>query len=331
MFKKPEVTFPKLMPTAIKPTKNVILFGEVLFDAFPDRLVLGGAPFNVACHLRAFGFNPTLITRTGSDEYRDILLAAMHRFDMETMGVQCDPSRPTGRVQVHIDHNGHQFEILPDQAYDYIHPAITRMVALSAQADMVYFGTLAQRSKTSRRALNALLECTSAPRMLDINLRSPWYDPYTLRRSLTQADVVKVNVEELEALASMLRLPGNGDHTTAAALVKLYELVCLLVTYGEHGAWVLNKDGTEVHTEGQVLDTPMADTVGAGDAFSAVFIVGALSGWPLAQTLVRANAFASAVCGIRGAVPDNHKFYEPFLNDWQSGDLMKIESARNSR
>lgn len=317
MFKKPDVIFPMLMPSSGKPSRNVILFGEVLFDVFPDQLVLGGAPFNVACHLQAFGLNPILITRTGNDELRDMLLAVMSRFGMETIGVQCDPKYPTGQVVVHLANEDHSFEILPNQAYDYIHPAITRMVSLSVHPEMIYFGTLAQRNKTSRRALNALLESTPAPRMLDINLRKPWYDLYTLKRSLTNADIVKVNAEELATLGGMLRLQGNDFRSIAEALLQHYRLNCLLVTLGANGAWMLNKDGTETNANSQASKTPITDTVGAGDAFSAVFIAGGLYGWPIDLTLIRANAFATAVCGLRGAIPEHPDFYTPFLNEWQ--------------
>jgi fructokinase len=315
MFKKPEINFPELATAPSRPTRSVILFGEVLIDAFPDRLVLGGAPFNVARHLRAFGLNPILISRTGNDEYRNILLAAMAGFGMETMGVQCDPTHPTGQVQVHVDKDGHRFEILPEQAYDFIHPAITRMVTLSAQADLVYFGTLAQRNKTSRRALGTLLRSNAAPRMLDINLRKPWYDVATLKRSLAHADIVKVNEEELVTLAGLLRLQVADERAAAEMLIRQYDLECLLVTYGEMGAWLLNKDGTEVDIEG-IAGQSVADTVGAGDAFSAVFITGALSGWPVRKTLMRANAFAAALCSQHGAIPETADFYSPFLVEW---------------
>lgn len=317
MFKKPEINFPDLMPAPRKPKRNVILFGEVLLDVFPDRLVLGGAPFNVARHLRALGLNPILITRTGNDEFRDILLAAMARFGMETMGVQCDPVHPTGRVMVHLDKGSHRFEILPDQAYDFIHHAIARMVTLSAQAELVYFGTLAQRGKTSRQALDALLKSDSAPRLLDINLRPPWYDPATLKHSLAQADLVKVNAKELAELAALLHLPAGDERAVAEALIRQYGLECLLVTRGEHGAWILTRDSIETVADGQPPERPVVDTVGAGDAFAAVFIAGALYGWTMEQTLARANAFAAALCSERGAIPDDPEFYAPFLRDWQ--------------
>lgn len=317
MFKKPEVTFPELTPAPTKSPGNVVLFGEVLIDAFPDRLVLGGAPFNVACHLRVFGLRPILVTRTGNDEFRYILLSAMSRFDMETVGVQCDPVHPTGRVRVKITAQGHSFEIIPDQAYDFIHPTITRMVTLSAQPELVYFGTLAQRNKTSRRALGTLLKSTAAPRMLDINLRKPWYDLNTLKRSLAHADIVKVNEEELAILAGMLRLQEKDERSAAAALLHQYGLECLIVTCGENGAWLLNRDDTEMQADSGGTGARIVDTVGAGDAFSAVFIVGALRGWPIDLTLARANVFAAAMCRQRGAIPESPDFYLPFLRDWQ--------------
>ena len=327
MFKKPEINFPELITAPSKPTRSVILFGEVLIDAFPDRLVLGGAPFNVARHLRAFGLNPILISRTGTDEFRNILLNAMTRFGMETIGIQCDPTHPTGQVRVHVDKGGHRFEIMPDQAYDFIHPAITRMVTLSAQADLVYFGTLAQRNKTSRRALGTLLRSNGAPRMLDLNLRKPWYDLPTLKRSLANADILKVNEEELVTLAGLLRLQAADERIAAEALIHQYDLECLLVTYGEMGAWLLNKDGTEVDIEG-VAGQDIADTVGAGDAFSSVFITGALSGWPIRLTLARANMFAAALCSQHGAIPEDPDFYTPFLKDW--GLMQEVRIRQHS-
>lgn len=313
MFKKVEIDLPEF--NSSKPTGKVLLFGEVLIDAFPDRLVLGGAPFNVARHLRAFGLNPMLISRTGNDEYRNIVLAAMDYYDMETLGVQCDLTHPTGKVSVHISKEGHRFNVLPDQAYDFINPAITRMVTLSAQADMVYFGTLAQRNTMSRRALDALLSSTSAPRMLDLNLRKPWYDPSTLKRSLTHANVLKVNEEELHVLSDMLKLQAEDERAAASQLMRQYGLECVLVTYGEVGAWMLDKEGAEIDMPG-IAANSVVDTVGAGDAFSAVFIAGALSGWPAPLTMTRANAFAAAICSQTGAIPEHPDFYTTFLREW---------------
>ncbi|MDP3687992.1 MAG: carbohydrate kinase [Sulfurimicrobium sp.] len=309
---------PKLLTKPVRQGGTVALFGEILADRFPDRSVLGGAPFNVARHLQAFGLHPVLITRTGSDALREELLTCMEKSGMDTLGVQCDPLHPTGQVIVHMEQGGHRFEISPNQAYDFIHAGVARMVALSTQPDLIYFGTLAQRHKISRRALNGLLQSVNAPRMLDINLRAPWYDAQTLKRSLLRADLVKINDEELKIIARQLRLPGDNAVEQARGLIEQFSLAQLLVTCGAAGAWHLTADGTLTYAEGGALASGMVDTVGAGDGFAAVFILGTQRGWPASLILSRANRFAAALCGIRGAIPEDPHFYQPFLQEWEA-------------
>lgn len=306
---------PGLLKTSAK-RKVVALFGEVLVDVFPDRKVMGGAPFNVARHLQAFGLHPVLITRTGNDEMREQLLAAMQRYGMDARGVQCDTAYPSGQVSVHMNGNQHRFEILPEQAYDYIHAGLTHMVALAVQPQLIYFGTLAQRSMTSRQALTALIRTGKAPRLLDINLRKPWYDLRTIERSLLRADIVKMNDDELSEVAASLCLPGKSPEEQGAALIRKFRLQQLLVTCGAQGAWQLDKDGGTARAESQG-QLQIVDTVGAGDGFAAVLILGTLRNWPIGLTLSRANAFAAALCGIRGATPNDENFYDHILEDWK--------------
>jgi fructokinase len=295
---------------------TVVLFGEVLMDVFPNRTVLGGAPFNVAWHLRGFGLHPVLISRTGNDKLRDQIISTMLDWDMNISGIQSDPLRPTGQVAVHLNDGHHRFEILDDQAYDFIHPGITCLVELSAHPQLLYFGTLAQRHKISRSALSALLRRVSIPRLLDLNLRAPWYNTRIINRSLERADIVKMSNEELDMLTRMLRLPGNDTRLQVAELIKRFDLDRVLVTCGKEGAWLLDKDDmfTEDHTDH--ADTEIVDTVGAGDAFAAVFIAGMLLGWSIHMTMSRANKFAAAICQIRGATPQTKEFYQPFLYEW---------------
>ncbi len=294
---------------------TVITFGETLVDQFDDRHVLGGAPFNVACHLGALGAHPVLVTRTGKDALGDELLQAMDARGLDLRGVQRDPVRPTGRVRVTEDAGGHRFDILPDQAYDYIHPGLARMVGLSVHPALVYFGTLAQRAE-SRRALRELLCTVDSQVFLDVNLRDPWVDADTLRWSLRRAGVVKLNEDELVRIADLLALDGSTSRDVAAVLVAAYGLRRLVVTCGAAGAWTLDAAGRVESVSGTALPR-VVDTVGAGDGFSAVFIVGLLRRWPLADTLARADAFARALCEIRGAVPDSPDFYAPFIRDWR--------------
>jgi len=297
--------------------ETVLAFGETLVDQFRDRNVLGGAPFNVACHLAAMGSHPVLVTRAGKDELGDQLMQAMVERGLDMQGVQSDPSRPTGRVLVSEHESGHVFDILPDQAYDHIHASMARMAAMSAHPNLVYFGTLAQRGE-SRRALRELLAAVETCAFLDVNLRDPWVEPEVLLWSLQQAAVVKMNDEELARICALFSLGGTTPEASAAALLSSFDLQRIVITQGSSGSWTLDRAGRIVRAGGHPL-SKMVDTVGAGDGFAAIFILGMLRNWPVEVQMSRADAFASAICGIRGAVPPTPDFYRPFLRDWHMG------------
>ncbi len=297
-----------------RPKGVVVLFGEVLADVFPDRSVLGGAPFNVARHLQAFGLLPLLITRVGDDQLGRELVATMTRLGMTVEGVQHDPLHPTGQVIVHIEEGSHRFEIPPDQAYDFIDVNDACRTALHAEPDLIYFGSLAQRQEVSFSALNNILQTVKSRRILDINLREPWYTTQRIQQSLSHAEIVKMNEDELDVIAGLLHIAGSNAHEQATAIIKQFSLQQLLVTCGAQGAWQLDADGNKLFQQGK--NTILVDTVGAGDGFTAVFITGTLRGWSSAVTLSRANAFAAALCGVRGAIPDDPEFYDSFLKAW---------------
>lgn len=295
---------------------TIALFGEVLADVFPNKTILGGAPYNVARHLRAFKQNPVLVSRTGNDALREQLLAELSNLGMDASSVQCDPVYPTGQVNVRMENGKHTFEILPNQAYDHIHAGLTHLAMLAIRPDLAYFGTLAQRVVESRLALDMFLSDAKSPRFLDLNLRYPWYDRHLIRRSLLRADIVKMNEEELNIICDMFRAPNANDSAKALFLMQKFGFKQLLVTCGEHGAWALTNEGNEARVTGQKIGGELVDTVGAGDGFSAIYILGVLRNWPIQQTLSRAGEFATALCKIRGAAPESQDFYLPFIRDW---------------
>lgn len=284
--------------------ERVTVFGETLVDEFPDRSVLGGAPFNVAYHLKHLGLEPLLITRVGCDQNGDRLFGAIEAAGMDTRGVERDPVRPTGRVVVSFDDGGHRFEIVEDQAYDAIDPIEAAAVVRAAPPLVVYFGTLAQRREASRAALDAVLEATGGTRWLDINLRAPFDGTDVIARSLEMADHLKLNDDELGIVAERLELTASDPDVHAAALIERFDLRSVTVTCGARGAWSLDSGGNRARVEGRPLDGPLVDTVGAGDGFAAVLISGFLRDWTQQQTLERADAFARRLCLIRGAIPD---------------------------
>ena len=296
----------------------VLLFGEVLVDRFPEGEVLGGAPFNVAHHLAAFGCKPVLITRIGQDNAGSRVLQALESAGLPSHGVQLDSTHPTGTVEVKFGSQGHRFNILPDQAYDHIHPRLSRIAALAANPELLYFGTLAQRAH-SHRALRHVLRAVRGCRFFDVNLRDPWIYPDRLQWLLQHADIVKANDAELEAMNRLLGLQSTSTHAQAEALIHRYGLRGILTTLGAKGAFWLDDSGQFVEMESGPVPN-IIDTVGAGDAFSAVFIVGLLREWKIPLTLRRAHRFAGAICQIRGAIPEDAGFYKPFLDEWLTAD-----------
>jgi fructokinase len=296
--------------------KVIALFGEILADIFPDQTILGGAPFNVTRHLNAFKLHPVLITRTGHDALHDELMQEMNRLGLDISGVQNGPFYPTGQVKVILENGNHRYEILPDQAYDHIHPGITHMITLALKPELTYFGTLAQRGMESRLALDKFLSDGKSPRFLDINLRKPWYNKHTIKRSLLRTDILKMNEEELDVIAQYFKLQGADKPQIARLLADQFEISKVVVTNGAEGCWMLDEDRKLLSTGPEEIGQPLVDTVGAGDAFAAVFILGLLSGWEMLLTLQRANQFASAICGIRGAAPQSLNFYTRFSNEW---------------
>jgi fructokinase len=305
----------------------VAVFGEALVDDFGDRQVIGGAPFNVARHLAAFGQDTLMLTRVGLDENGARMRAEFERFGLSTAGLQVDATLPTGRVQVDLDGaGGHRFTILPHQAYDAIdaHAAATALAA--ARPATLYFGTLAQREPASRETLVRLLGATDACRYLDLNVRAGQVTERCVFASLHAADIVKVNEEELQDLfgwythmrLSTEDMAGSDVRHACATLLRVFSLAGLIVTLGPRGAVYFGADGAYHATPAPASPVRLADTVGAGDAFSAVFLLGRARGWPLGETLARANEFAGAVCGIVGAVPDDRAFYRPFIERWSA-------------
>jgi fructokinase len=302
------------------------VFGEALVDDFSTEQLVGGAPFNVARHLAAFMAPLLMITRIGNDRLGQLVRAEFERFAMSEAGLQTDPIEETGRVLVERGaRGGHRFTILPNQAYDFIEREAAAAAAGKAQAGIVYFGTLAQRKERSRAALAGVLEATHALRFLDLNLREGQFDERCVTRSLQAANVVKVNEEELQALFGWYfqmkpedpPLSAEEVHASCQALLQMFSLDALIVTLGSRGSAYFGADGQVLHHRDNPAPPFIIDTVGAGDAFAAIFLLGKVRGWALEQTLARANEFAGAVCAIPGAVPRDLGFYDKWMTRWR--------------
>ena len=285
-----------------------LIFGEVLFDHFPDgTAVLGGAPFNVAWHLHAFGLNPLMISRIGSDELGDRVQQAMRRWDMDCSGMQIDRLHPTGTVQVTFEEGEPSYEIVDEVAYDFIDAAL--IPQLDGQW-LLYHGSLALRHHGSEAAL-ASIRNSATSLFVDVNLRPPWWNRVSLLEMINGADWLKLNEHELVDI-----YPDAGGSRERVG--RLAELVSeqIVLTGGEAGADIISSaDQSRISVVPELLSSAV-DTVGAGDAFCSVLVAGRLLNWPLDLSMQRAQQFASAVVGIRGATSQDRDFYHRFSDSW---------------
>lgn len=304
------------MTTATTAMVRPVIFGEVLFDRFPDgQAVLGGAPFNVAWHLKGFGLNPLFISRVGRDAAGEDVLACMKHWGMDLRGVQHDAGHPTGAVEVTLHDGQPRFEILPDQAYDHIESEPALALLEGARQGVLYMGSLITRGARSRASLDSLLRRQRFSVFVDINLRPPWWDLARVEGALGRARWVKLNEDELAEISGKPLDTPEEVRAQADLLRTRFDLELVILTQGSQGADFIT--ASEHHHGDPVPVTELVDTVGAGDAFSSVTLLGLLLDWPRELILQRSLAFASRICAQRGATADDRELYAGFRREWR--------------
>ena len=281
---------------------QVLAIGEILWDLLPGGRQLGGAPANFIQHAQALGADAGLISRVGDDELGREALARLCARGVATDLIQVDSQAPTGTVSVEIgsDHQP-RFTIHEAVAWDRL---VVEDAALAAvrNADAVCFGSLAQRTPTGAAAERRLVDAAQpgALRIFDINLRPPFVQPEVVRASLERANVLKLNDQELPALAAMLGLTGPAEKQVDE-LIRLYALRLVALTRGGQGSLLV---GAASRSERPAVAVEVADTVGAGDAFTAALVLGLLHGWPVDEINRCAAEVAAFVCTQPGGAPE---------------------------
>ena len=303
--------------------KEIIIFGEVLFDCFPDGVeIIGGAPFNVSWNLVGFGIETRFVSRIGNDIRGRKVLNLMGSWGMRVDAVQCDVSLPTGVVNVEYTEQGHRFVIPPLQAYDKIDGEIIVESLFDTDTNYVYHGSHCLRDPVSRDAFEELFLSRTAHNFFDVNLRKPWWTVDLVERLLILSRVVKVSDIELFVLTGS---PFTADVKIERLIrrAKLFQeqfnIDLLCVTAGAQGAMVFRYGEKPILQHGLAPDV-FVDAVGAGDAFTSVIILGHLLEWPDDVTLSRAIQFAGAVCGLKGATVNDKAFYQGFMDNWNMQD-----------
>lgn len=284
---------------------RILSCGEVLWDLFPDGVRFGGAPANFACHAALLGGSVTMLSAVGDDARGREAVKILRGFGIETPLIQRVADAATGTVGVSVDAAGKpSFEIHAGSAWDRI--AWTPEIEASiANAEAIYFGTLGQRGETSRATISralALAKERGIVRVLDVNLRPPFFDATLIRDSVGQASVLKLSDEELPTVAKACGIECCRHAEDALrAMLTLHDLELVAMTRGADGALLVSADET-ISQPG--IPTVVRDTVGAGDSFTAALALGLLRGDALADIARNACAIAAAVCAHDGAVPD---------------------------
>lgn len=291
---------------------QLVVFGEVLFDHFPDgSVVLGGAPFNVAWHLQAFGLSPLFISRVGNDPLGKQIKAHMTEWGMTTRGLQLDSSHPTGTVDIEVENGEPSYDIVEQCAYDFIDSSALPPLP---NHGLLYHGTLAIRNRCSAETLRDIKDSHPFSIFVDLNLRPPWWNMTCVNVALTDSHWAKLNEDELRKIAPSEE--GAESEQLATELLTNFALKGVIITQGERGAFVLTAAGEHFSTAPKPNHN-VVDSVGAGDAFSAILLLGLVREWPLPLTIKRAQQFASQVVAIRGATTNNRAFYQPLINSWE--------------
>jgi fructokinase len=285
-----------------KAALNIIGLGEVLWDMFPEGKKLGGAPANFAYITNLLGDCGILASRIGKDALGEEACQRLAKLGLQTSFVQSDDAHPTGTVKVQVDAQGQpSFVITEGVAWDFM-AWTPEWKALAEKADAVCFGSLAQRSAGSRATIHDFLAVAKAKATLvfDVNLRQHFFSREVLKDSIQIADVIKMNHEELPRVAQMLGAPPAEEIISAQWLRREYDLKLVCVTRGAKGSLLVSEKYLHEHPGFPAI---VADTVGAGDAFTAGLIHHFLRGATLPVMNEAANRLGAWVASQRGATP----------------------------
>ena len=283
---------------------NIIVgMGEALWDVLPEGKKIGGAPANFAYHVSQFGFDSRVVSAVGNDDLGDEILKVFKekqlKHQLQTVNY------PTGTVQVTLDDNGIPcYDIKEGVAWDNI-PFTDDLKRLALSTRAVCFGSLAQRNEVSRISINRFLDTMpdgeGQLKIFDINLRQGFFTKDIIRDSCQRCNVLKINDEELVAISRLFGYPGIDLQDKCWILLAKYNLKMLILTCGTNGSYVFTPGVVSFQETPKV---PVADTVGAGDSFTATFTAALLKGKSVPEAHKQAVEVSAYVCTQSGAMPE---------------------------
>lgn len=289
---------------------KLLSFGEVLWDVYPDGKYLGGAPLNFAAHFVKQGGEAYLVSAVGNDPLGEETIREVAKLGVRTDYISVCRERETGRCMVTLNSGAvPSYTLLPDVAYDFISPPA------SVQCGVLYFGTLALRSRVNREAVSVLLsECGAEEIFVDLNIRAPFYSEETVGFCLRRATTVKISDAELPVVFGLtFQEPYRGPESAAREIAGRFpNLKLLVITLGEKGSFAYDCASRTIYFC-PARKVKVASTVGAGDSFAAAFLAGRLNGGNIPDCLENASKISAYVVSQKDAVPEYRP--EEFLKD----------------
>lgn len=281
---------------------DVVCYGEILWDILPDKALPGGAPMNVAYHLKKLGVKPALITKVGRDAHGEKLIDLLSKSGITTDYLQIDEQQQTGLVYAHLkEHNEMVYDIVKPSAWDFIQWE-EPFADVVKEAQYFVYGSLTSRSEVSKHTLFQLLEVANT-KVLDINLRPPHFNQSLVEQLLEKTDLLKMNEAELNLISGWYS--GAGQEEERMKLLQdRFHIETVIVTMGGDGAMLLDEGVIYKNGGYKVL---VADTIGSGDAFLAAFISKKIKGIPVEEALDFACGAGAFVASQTGACPQ----YDP--------------------
>lgn len=295
---------------------RVTSIGEILWDVYPEGKKLGGAPFNFIYHVWKLYGNANFISKVGDDKNGKEMLKYLKARKFDCKHIYSDHIHSTGKVYVRLlEDKIPQFTISQESAWDYIELTDKIEKLVRQKTDLLYFGTLSQRSFITRNTIEHLLN-EKIKYFCDLNLRHHFYNENIISTSLQKANVIKINETELNIVMDTIYGRNYNTKDSAKKLIDDYNLDLLCITMGSDGAYLFSKNSSNKY---KTRVENLVDTVGAGDAYSAVLSLGYLHHWDIEKINRLASDFAADMCTVEGAIPENDSFYKKYKNEFNDG------------